>query len=469
MKQLTLKFNKKEKSNFFIIFIKDDKAIQESSFLSADQKKYAKENKDLSHFTFLGSDKRLLVVKSGKNAEENRKRGNEAFNIIKSLKQFEWNCQLFEIEDNNFSFLEGLCLSAYSFNKYKSEDKNLAYAFNVLDGLNNKSIEELSSIIKSVFVARDLVNEPHSYLNAVQFAKDIEKLGKEYGFDVKVWDKKKIVKEKMGGILAVNKGSIQEPTFSIMTYKPKKAINKKPYILVGKGVVFDTGGLSLKPTPNSMDLMKSDMGGSAAVVGAMCALAAQKLNLYVIGLVPATDNRPGLDAIVPSDVITMYSGKTVEVLNTDAEGRLILADALHYAKQFDPELVIDLATLTGAAARAIGPYGIAGMGTAKSKTMNALQQAGESVHERVIEFPMWEEYEKSIQSDIADINNLGGPFAGHVTAGMFLKHFTDYPWIHLDIAGMAFLKAADTYRGKNGTGVGVRLLYQFLKNREEEK
>ena len=184
----------------------------------------------------------------------------------------------------------------------------------------------------------------------------------------------------MGGILAVNKGSIQHPTFNILEYKPSKAVNKKPIILVGKGVMYDTGGLSLKPTPNSMDMMKSDMGGSAAVVGAFCAVAGQKLPLHIIGLIPATDNRPGLDAVAPGDVITMYSGKTVEVLNTDAEGRLVLADALHYAKQYKPEFVIDLATLTGAAARAIGQQGVACMGNASEELKNELKASGNKVH-----------------------------------------------------------------------------------------
>jgi leucyl aminopeptidase len=326
----------------------------------------------------------------------------------------------------------------------------------------------LENVVDATCIARTLVNEPHSFLNAVQYSKEIASLGKKFGFKLKVFDKAKIEKEKMGGILAVNKGSIQHPTFNILEYKPSKAVNKKPIILVGKGVMYDTGGLSLKPTPNSMDMMKSDMGGSAAVVGAFCAVAGQKLPLHIIGLIPATDNRPGLDAVAPGDVITMYSGKTVEVLNTDAEGRLVLADALHYAKQYKPEFVIDLATLTGAAARAIGPQGVACMGNASEELKNELKASGNKVHERLVEFPMWEEYESMLKSEIADINNLGGAVAGQTTAGMFLQHFVDFPWMHLDIAGAAFLKTTDSYRGKNGTGVGVRLLYDFLKNRSNK-
>jgi leucyl aminopeptidase len=268
----------------------------------------------------------------------------------------------------------------------------------------------------------------------------------------------------MGGILAVNRGSNDPPTFSILEWKPTKANNKKPIILVGKGIVYDTGGVSLKPTANSMDFMKSDMGGAATVIGSMVAIAANKLPLHVIALVPSTDNRPGQDAYVPGDVIEMFSGDTVEVLNTDAEGRLVLADALHYAKKYQPELVIDFATLTGAAARAIGPEGISYMSTADDTICEKMEKSGFNVYERLVRFPLWREYRNQLKSNIADIKNLGGPSAGMITAGKFLEHFIDFPWLHFDIAGSAYLKVADGYRTKEGTGVGVRLVYDFLKN-----
>ena len=268
----------------------------------------------------------------------------------------------------------------------------------------------------------------------------------------------------MGGLLAVNRGSQLPPTFTIMEWKPEGHKNTKPVVLVGKGVVYDTGGLSLKPTPNSMDFMKSDMGGAAAVIGAIYAAAKAKLPLHIVGLIPATDNRPGEDAYVPGDVVKMHSGLNVEVLNTDAEGRMILADALSYAKKYDPELVIDLATLTGAAARAVGPQGVVYMGTADEDTKFKIEGSSYHVHERLIELPLWEEYDEMIKSDIADINNVGGPAAGAITAGMFLKHFVSYPWLHIDIASMAWMDRNDGYRLKNGTGVGVRLLFDFLKN-----
>jgi leucyl aminopeptidase len=268
----------------------------------------------------------------------------------------------------------------------------------------------------------------------------------------------------MGGLLAVNKGSIDPPTFTIFEWKPKNKVNKKPIVLVGKGVMYDTGGLSLKPT-NYMDTMKCDMAGGAAVAGAMYAISKAKLPVHVIGLIPATDNRPDGNAYVPGDVITMLDGTTVEVLNTDAEGRMIMADALSYAKNYDPELVIDIATLTGAAAVALGENAIVGMCTKSEKEFRALQKSGMRVNERVIEFPFWDEYKDMLKSTIADLKNIGGMYAGAITAGKFLEHFTDYPYIHLDIAGPAFIKKRDSYRVTGGTGVGVRLFFEFVKSK----
>lgn len=370
------------------------------------------------------------------------------------------------------AFLEGLLLSSYQFEKYKSKktegEKTLQDLRISHPSVSEEQLNEVAQIAKATFAARDLVNEPVIFLSATQLGQELERMGEEAGFQVEVLEEAKIQSLKMGGLLAVNAGSQQPPTFSILEYKPENAKNTQPVVLVGKGVVYDTGGLSLKPTAGSMDMMKSDMGGAASVAGALYAVAANKLPVHVIGLIPATDNRPGEQAITPGDVITISNGKTVEVLNTDAEGRLILADALTYAQRYKPSLVIDLATLTGAAARAIGPEGIVCMGTAEEEEKQQLFAAGREVYERLVEFPLWEEYEKQLESSIADISNLGGANAGAITAGLFLKHFTDYPWMHLDIAGPAFLTRPDSYRGKGGTGVGVRLLYQFIKGFEKK-
>jgi leucyl aminopeptidase len=433
------------------------------------QKNQSDKNSNLKYF--IEQEAITVFVKLNADTEAARKLGNECFGLLAKLKTEEIAIHTTESNGLSLAFLEGLLLSTYSFNKYKKKKEKESVLNIALSSkeISPESVEKTETIVQATFIARDFVNEPHIHLNATQYAADLKKLGKDNGFDVTVLDKKKIESLKMGGLLGVNKGSIQPPTFSILEWKPKNARNKKPYVLVGKGVMFDTGGLSLKPTPSSMDLMKSDMAGSAAVAATIYACSKLKLPLHVVALIPATDNRPGLDAITPGDIITISSGHTVEVLNTDAEGRLILADALHYAKKYKPELVIDVATLTGAAAAAIGPQGIVCMGTASEEVKNELKKSGENTHERLVEFPLWKEYAKLIESDVADIKNIGGAVAGAITAGKFLEVFTEgYPWMHFDIAGSAFLMAPDGYKPKGGTGASVRLLIDFLSQKANQ-
>jgi leucyl aminopeptidase len=214
-----------------------------------------------------------------------------------------------------------------------------------------------------------------------------------------------------------------------------------------------------------MDMMKCDMGGGASVVGILYALAKANVPIHVVGLIPATENRPGGNAYAPGDVIHMMDNTTVEILNTDAEGRLVLADALCYAKKYNPELVIDFATLTGAAVRAIGKFGIVAMGNASISVQDDLVKSGQNVYERLAMMPFWDEYALLLKSDIADMTNLGPPEAGQITAGKFLEHFTDYPWLHFDIAGPAYLSTDDHYRLKGGTGSGVRIMFDYLKRK----
>lgn len=400
--------------------------------------------------------------------EDARILGNEILSTLAHYKIKSITLSNYRKVNRSLEFVEGMALGNYQFLKYfkaKAEKaSNLKEIKVVEQAINRSELAELQAILAATYIARDLVNEPQSFLSAPQLGKEVVALSKQYGFSVNVFNKKKIESLKMGGLLAVNKGSIQPPTFSILEWKPKNAKNKKPVVLVGKGVIYDTGGLSLKPTANSMDMMKCDMAGAATVIGTLVAISKAKLPVHVIGLIPATDNRPGNEAYVPGDVITMYSGATVEVLNTDAEGRLVLADALHYAKRYKPELVIDFATLTGSAARAGGSEAICYMGNAKQKTKEQIEASGFNVYERLIQFPLWKEYGEQLKSNIADLKNLGGANAGMITAGKFLEYFTDYDWLHFDIAGPAYLKSADAYRTKEGTGVGVRLMYDFLKN-----
>ena len=369
-----------------------------------------------------------------------------------------------EEKEKGLAIAEGLALANYTFTQHKTDPKPNKLNEILLSNISGGEINELQNIIDSVYLTRDLVNQPFSHLTAADLASEAQKAGKKNGFKVDVFNKKKIESLKMGGLLAVNKGSLDDPTFTIMEWKPKNAKNKQPIVLVGKGIVYDTGGLSLKPTANSMDLMKIDMGGAGTVIGAINAIAANKLPVHVIALAPATDNRPSGNAYAPGDVINMHDGTTVEVLNTDAEGRMILADALSYAKKYNPELVIDFATLTGAAVAAIGHYGLVSMHKDSEKDHAELKKSGDEMHERLAEFPFWSDYDELIKSNIADIKNLGGPYGGAITAGKFLSHFTDYPWIHIDMPGV-YSKAKYGYRGKGATGMGVRLVYNFVKNR----
>jgi leucyl aminopeptidase len=370
--------------------------------------------------------------------------------------------------ETTLAFVEGTALGSYRFNKYFSrkngKDHSLKQLLLADREISDDSVAELNILIDAIFKARDLVNEPANKLSATQLSFYMQQMGKDSGLKVEVFNKKKIESLKMGGLLSVNLGSSEPPTFTILEYKPENPVNEKPVVLVGKGVVFDTGGYNLKPG-NSMENMKCDMGGAAMMAASVYAVALAKLPVHVVALIPATDNRVNSKAYVTGDIITMSNGLTVEIINTDAEGRLILADALSYARKFDPLLVINAATLTGSAMRAIGKYGIVAMQADAGNDMELLKQTGDNVYERIAEFPFWDEYGEIMKSDIADLKNAGGAEAGMITAGKFLEKFTSYPFIHLDIAGVAFAEKRDAYRGSGGTGYGVRLIYNFFKNR----
>lgn len=405
--------------------------------------------------------------------EAARLAGNE---LLRELRQYKLetvtihNCC---VDNRALAFAEGLALGSYQFLKYFTQPEKKAKLLREirLEGslATAADIDELNALLEATFLTRDLVNEPYSHQGAEQLAQALEEAGLAYGFTVEILGKEKIETLKMGGLLAVNKGSLDPPQFCILEWKPVEARNVKPIVLIGKGIVYDTGGLSLKPT-EGMDYMKCDMGGAAAVVGAMAVSARTQLPVHLIGLISITDNLIGAGAFAPGDVITMYSGQTVEIMNTDAEGRLLLADALHYAKKYDPELILDLATLTGAAVRALGSQAICYMGTAPENVKKSLEASGWATYERLVELPLWKEYGDELKSNIADFKNLGSGNAGMITAGKFLQHFVgDYSWLHLDIAGPAYLRTANGYRTKEGTGVGVRLLYDFLKRTMNDK
>ncbi len=413
-----------------------------------------------------GMHRNFLVVAAKTESEDLRLAGADLYNYLKNEISKEVSLTDFQnvTEPQRIAFLEGLMLSSYDFNKYKKDKTADVITINCsTDFVSEKTLGELQNLAEAVSLTKTLVNEPPYYLDAEMFAKHALQAGEKFGFETQILQKSEIEKLKMGGLLAVNRGSDTPPTFNIFKYQPENALNSKPIVLVGKGVTFDTGGYSIKVGGN-MSSMKSDMAGGAAVLGIISAIAANKLPYHIIGLVPATDNKISANALVVDDIITMMDGTTVEVQNTDAEGRLVLADALTYAKRFEPELVIDLATLTGAAAAITGPFGIAMAGNSE-ENMNALKLSGEASYERLVQLPFWKEFEELLKSDIADLKNIGGPTGGATTAGKFLEHFTDYPWIHLDIAGAAFVNEAKGYRQSGATGVAVRLVYDFVKNK----
>jgi len=470
------KINKINNDDNLIILVEKISDI-EKGLLSKKENEYLKskftEEEKLINVNRLGKNLWIYSFshsfgESYRNLEEHRRAGNNVCIQLMKLKVSNIQIADYQIsKENTFAFLEGLALGSYKFDKYKKEAKSELFISLFSKSFDNESINEINNLAEAVFKCRDLVNEPFSYLTTSKYAEEIQNIAYQSGLKITFLNKLKIASLKMGGLLAVNKGSSEPPFFAIAEWKPQNAVNKKPYILVGKGITFDSGGYSIKTAMN-MEEMKYDMSGSAITITTLSLLALNKIPVHVIGLIPATDNRVNDKAQSPGDIITMHDGTTVEVLNTDAEGRLILADALSYAKKYNPELVIDLATLTGSAHLALGKYTIFAAGKNYMQAMNKLKQSGENVYERLVEFPLWDEYAESLQSKIADIKNVGARHAGAIIASKFLEHFTDYPWIHLDIAGPAYFDKAWNYHSVGATGIGVRLLYNFFKNIQTE-
>jgi len=361
-------------------------------------------------------------------------------------------------------------LADYTFDDFKSKKNE----FDKIDGIHfiplaKESEEELEDRLKqvrmlraSVRVARDLANRPGNDLTPEGIAVAAKQVADEVkGLRVTVLGVKELQKEKMGGILGVAQGSAQEPRLVVIEHRPKKP--KKSVVLVGKGVTFDSGGISIKPS-SGMGWMKYDMSGAATVIGVMRAVAELDLPMKIVGLVPTAENMPSGTAIKPGDILTMASGKTVEVDNTDAEGRLLLADALHYAAKFNPDIVLDFATLTGACVVALG-HEAAGMMGNDDDLMTTLKNLGEKVGERVWPLPLYEEYAEYLKSEWADIKNAGSRWGGVVTAGAFLREFVPdkVSWAHLDVAGVAYHEKEHNGLPKGASGFGVVLTVEFLK------
>ncbi|MBI5474871.1 MAG: leucyl aminopeptidase [Ignavibacteriae bacterium] len=365
---------------------------------------------------------------------------------------------------------EGAALASYKYRKYLTTEKTTNATLRVVtlcteDATRKKSVASgvayAQVVTAATCFARDLANAPPNEIYPETLARQAHSVGRKNRFSVRVFDEKKIARLKMGGVLAVAQGSDRPPRFIIMEYKRGKQ-SSPTIVLVGKGVTFDAGGISIKPAAG-MSEMKMDMSGAAAVIATMQAVAALKLPVNLIGLVPAVENLLGGRAMKPGDIVTHLNGKTSEVDNTDAEGRLILADALAYASRWKPDVVIDLATLTGAVVVGLGHHATGMMGNAQA-VMDQLRESGERTFERVWQLPMFEEYEKQNKSDVADVKNSGGRWAGAITAALFLKQFIGkYNWVHLDIAGTAIMSEALDYVPRGASGVGVRLLVDFLQ------
>ena len=378
------------------------------------------------------------------------------------------------------ALLEGFLLGSYRFDRYRTAPDAPPAPRVTVRAPDGARLDRARARAAATNAARDLVNTSPHDKTPERLAEAMREGAEAAGLGVEVWGMGRIRQEKMGGLLAVNQGSPDPPRFVVLRHVPGGAPEASgggdsgaPVVLVGKGVTYDTGGLSLKPTKNSMDKMKADMGGAAAVYGAMLAVAAAGLPVPVTALIPMSDNRPGGRAYVPGDVVTMHSGATVEVMNTDAEGRMLLADGLSYARGLDPRLVVSVATLTGAQGVALGER-VAALVAREDEHADAhralFARASEASGDRAWPLPMYPHYKAQLKSDVADLQNVGGRMAGTITAAAFLEHFTcgadgepAYPYVHLDIARPAFLDAPYGVHPKGASGFGVRLLADALE------
>ena len=369
------------------------------------------------------------------------------------------------------AMVEGALLGLYQFNPYRTENtrgSRLSRISLVVNGQSSlKDAQEGAQwgqvVGEAVSYVRDLCNHPANVVTPTYMAKEARKLAKDSRVHCRVLDRPQMQRLGMGAMLGVARGSHEPPKFIIVEYRGGPR-GQRPVALVGKTVTFDSGGISIKPADN-MEQMKADMTGGAAVLAAVGAAARERLPLNIVGIIPATENMPGGRATKPGDILTSLSGKTIEVINTDAEGRLILADALTYARRYHPEVLVDIATLTGACTVALGQHAIGVLGN-NEPLIEELRRAGEEAGERAWPLPLWEDYYEQIKSDVADMRNTGGRPGGTITAAAFLSKFVgDAVWAHLDIASTDWSERERAYIPKGPTGVGARLLIQFLRNR----
>jgi len=419
----------------------------------------------------IGADRVLLVglgKKSRFSSDVLRKVG---ILTAKRTKAFSGNIA-FSLEINGqkgnaSALIEGLILGSYEFDKYKTNNKKengIRSVEFLSSGIGEKTFKEELELAKLISeatnFARDLVNEPPAVLTPTRLAQYAKEIAEEGKLTCEIFDREEMEKVGMGALLAVSLGSEEPPKFIRLTYEPKKR-PRKTVAIVGKGITFDTGGLCIKPR-ESMRTMKMDMSGAACVLGVMKVISRLKPSLRVHGLISATENMPGGKAYKPDDIVRALNGKTIEVIDTDAEGRIVLSDALSYAVQLKVDEIIDLATLTGACIVALGNYTAGLMGN-NERMIDRILKSAKLAGEKVWQLPMDDELRKEIESDVADIKNVGGRWGGAITGAMFLEKFVgDTPWVHLDIAGPAFIEKGGDWYPKGGTGFGVRTIIRYL-------
>jgi leucyl aminopeptidase len=375
--------------------------------------------------------------------------------------------------DHDFASLwsQGALLALYNFETFKKPDpkkkdlKSLTFMASdrAMESALKKGAAEGKTIAESINFAKDMINTPANEMTPSIMASRAKAAAKDVGLKIKVLEADECRKLGMGSYLGVAKGSKEPPKFIVLEYSGGKRSQKAPYVIVGKGITFDSGGISIKPV-EGMEKMKYDMAGAAAVIATIRCAAALKLPLDIVAITPCSENMPGGAALKPGDVVRAINGKTIEIISTDAEGRLVLADALCFAQKYKPAAVIDIATLTGACVIALGDLAIGLMGNNRA-LIDDVRDSGEAVNERAWELPMWDEFLEAMKGDVTDFKNVGGRKAATITAGKFLQEFVDYPWVHLDIAGTAWEEKGKPYCPKGATGVGVRLLVEFLKRK----
>jgi leucyl aminopeptidase len=425
-----------------------------------------------------GPTKRVLLVGLGKRADFNGVKALQAAATVsrkaKTLGLARVAFALPPATGEDEALVEGLAqgalLGVYSFDRFKEKPQSPKVAlarFTVAASRRAGWLDEACRtgrvIGDAVAFVRDLATLPSNFKTPTMIASQTRAMARKAGLSCRILGRADMARLGMDAILGVARGSAEPPVFVILEHKPRRVRAKGPVVLVGKGITFDTGGISIKPADN-MHHMKDDMQGGAVVLGTLKVCAELKVPVHVVGLVPFTENMPGGRAQKPGDIVRALNGKTIEVMNTDAEGRLILADALAYAERYKPAALVDMATLTGAAGVALGRFAIGAMGT-DQRLVDRLKEAGEISGERIWQLPLWDDYLELMRGEAADLKNTGGREAGTITAGAFLKEFGKHaPWCHLDIAAGAWGQEDKPWQPKGPTGNGLRLMVQFLRD-----